>query len=108
MDLQKAIGMADQLLDDERIAPTVRYEMDAVRPGLLPTVFYLTRPNFDPVDHRPRSVRENPTTVKFKSENFDFLCTLLEQVSEKERPVFFGRLRSRISQRESFHHKPGQ
>ena len=107
MDLQKAIGMADQLLDDERISPTVRYEMGAVGPGLFPTVFYLTRPNYYPLDHRLRSIRENPTTVQFKSENFGFLCTLLDQISEKERPDFFGRLRSRISQRESFSHKLG-
>ena len=106
MDLQKAIGMANQLLDDERISPTVRYEMGA-GPERPPTIFYLTRPNYDPLDHRPRSVRENPTMVQFKSENFGFLCTLLDQVSEKERPAFFERLRSRISQRDSFSRKEG-
>jgi hypothetical protein len=103
MTLRDAIQKAGQIMDEERVEPTVGYDLSPVitDPGAIFTAISKR-------GERPRRVRENPEEFQFKSGNFDLLCALLDQVPEQDRAALFASLRSRISNARSYRHKPGQ
>ena len=75
MNLRDAIAKAAQILDEERIDPTIEYKISPVitDPGtILTTLSERVK--------RPRRVRENPEDFQFESGNFDLLCAILDQV----------------------------
>jgi hypothetical protein len=100
MDLQEALGKAEQILVEERINPTVTYELSPTAP-----VTAVLSPYEGGI--YPRNVRENPAEFQLKSVNFSLLCTLLDQVRQQERTWLFGSLRSRISDPRAYRHKSG-
>jgi len=102
MNLRDAISKAGQIMDQERVEPTVRYDLSPVITDPV-TIFN----SIIERGKRPRQVRENPEESQFKSGNFDLLCALLDQVPEQDRAALFVFLRSRISNEHSYRHKPG-
>jgi hypothetical protein len=100
MDLQEALGKAEQILNEERINPTVSYERSPTAP-----VTAVISPYEGGI--LPVNVRENPAEFQLKSINFDLLCTLLDQVREQDRTWLFTSLRSRISDASCYRHKTG-
>lgn len=110
MNLHDAIQKAGQILDEERAAPTVRYQ--AAPNKFLGSAKELFAAIADSAleserGKHPRTVRENPQEFQFKSANFDLLCALLDQVQEEERPGLFATFGSRILTARSFRHRPG-
>ena len=105
MKLRDAVGKVDQVLDEERAAPTVRYEMAAPAPVVNAAAAY-----FHPLNRtrHPRAVQERPEEFLFKSANFDLLCALLDQVSEEDRPALFAASLSRISSRGAYRLTSGE
>src|SRR5258708_20725053 len=96
MDLRDAIQKGGQILDQERVEPTISYETTRTAPEVAAILASVLLTNERGSQH-PRPVRENPGNFQFKSENFDLLCAILDQVSEQDRPVLIGSLNSRIS-----------
>jgi len=104
MTLQGTIGMAAQILDQERVEPTVRYEIAAPSPGIDPAVH--SSPLYERGNHH-RTVQEHPEQFQFKSANFDLLCALLDQVPEQNRRAVLAASLSRILNKGSYRHIPG-
>src|SRR5260221_1676462 len=103
MNIQEAIVKAGQILDEERIAPTVHYE-----PVANTSVLANAAALFSSLGERvkvPLPVRETPEEFRFKSGNIDLLCTLLDQVPEQDRSKLFSYLGSRILNGGSYRHK---
>lgn len=107
MDLRDAIRMAGQILDQERMEPTVGYA--TVEPVSVVSAFAaLAGPLTERGKKHPRSVQDHPESFQFASTNFDLLCALLEQVPEQSRPAMLASTLPRISDARSFRHKyPG-
>lgn len=100
MNLRDAIEKAGQILDEERIEPTVDYKISPVITDPLAIYSSLMERS-----QRPCRVRENPGEFQFKSGNFDLLCALSDQVPEGDRPGLFAALRSRILVVRSYRHR---
>jgi hypothetical protein len=100
MNLRDAIEKAGQILDEERIEPTVDYEISPLITGSA-AVFNSVLER----GRRPCRVRENPEEFQFKSGNFDLLCALSDQVPERDRPALFATLSSRIMLTRSYRHR---
>jgi hypothetical protein len=85
MELRDATTKAKQILDEERVHPTVRY---GHAPGLnsiqLLTLITLSRARFQ----YPREIDEEPGIFRFESTNYELLCALLSQLSETDRPQY--------------------
>ncbi len=107
MNLRDAIQKAEQILDQERAEPTVRYEAFEPTPGILSVLGNWVIASEQAYRNRPLAVRENPQGFQFKSTNFDLLCVILDQLSERDRPALCPSLLSRISNARSFRHIPG-
>jgi hypothetical protein len=104
MNLRDAVQMARQILDQERMEPTVRY--DAAEPAsAIGALAAALGPLNERGNKHPRTVQEHPEKFQFTSTNFDLLCALLEQVPEQSRPTLLGSTLSRISDARSFRHK---
>jgi hypothetical protein len=91
MELREANGKANQILDEERANPTVRYNKTAIIPGSLGQLAAAlsTPQELQQIrSERPRSVQENPLRWVFESTNYTLLCALLSQVPEKDRHSF--------------------
>ncbi|MGH9453908.1 MAG: hypothetical protein ACRD2O_08065 [Terriglobia bacterium] len=92
MELSEAIGQANAVLDEERVAPTVRYSTrkrmsSAVGPEAYP----------DALRHgRPRSVLEDPEEVEFASDNYTLLCAIVGRLPQEERDAFSHAILARI------------
>jgi hypothetical protein len=102
MNLQDAIQKAGQILDQERVQPTVSYEMPQTPPaiaGILTPIALASERGL-----RARSVRENPEMYQFKRTNYDLLCAILDQLPEREKPALFSWLQKSLSA-SSFRHK---
>ena len=102
VDLKDAVEKIGQILDEERFAPTVRYEM-----AEQPPIVNLSAAALNPLNERgrhPRTVQEHPEKFRFKSTNFDLLCAVLDQVSEQDKPALFSASLSRTSDRGSYRH----
>jgi hypothetical protein len=104
MELRDAIRMAGQILDQERMEPTVGYATAEPVP-VVSAFAALAGPLTERGKKHPRSVQEHPEEFQFKSTNFDLLCALLEQVPEQTRPALLGSTLSRISDARSFRHR---
>src|SRR5579872_1797365 len=105
MDLTAATKKANQILDEERLKPTVNYEGTASYAAFAAAASY--RPPLDLVSPLHLEVDENPGQSKFRSINYDLLCAILDQIRAQDGPQLFGSVRSRILSGESFHHKLG-
>ena len=107
MDLRDACQKADQILDEERIHPTISYGLSKAALTALGGMAALASwmgPN-DRGKQHPRIVRVDPEEHQFKSVNFDLLCAVFDQVREQDRPTLFASLRSRILDTKSYRHK---
>ncbi len=105
MNIQDAVRKCGQILDEERIRPTVRYETATMIPFANAAAAQLS-PLFR--GQHPRTVQENPEKYLLRSTNFDLLCALLDQVSEQDRAFLLGFPLSRIVDAGSFRHSPGK
>jgi hypothetical protein len=106
MDLRDAIQKAGQILDQERVSPTVGYESaitDSTTSGALAVLSALVGP-LAKRGERFRAVQEHPENFQFKSLNFDLLSALLDQVPAQNRQEWITSLRSRISNARSCRH----
>ncbi len=92
MELKEAIEKARQILDEERVAPTVGYEStfaDDLGPVLKATAKLLGSKDLATFrSQRPRRIRGDPREFQFKSTNYKLLCALLSQVDDPQRPQF--------------------
>jgi len=98
MDMQEAKQKAKLILDEERIAPTIRYEpfRRATDAELLAMVL------IDDRGRHPRRVLEKPNFFQFKSTNFDLLCALLDQLDESKKLELLVFVRQRILNSRAF------
>jgi hypothetical protein len=90
MELQEALEKANQILDEERVSPTVNYDCvpQSERTAQL-VVSILAITNLQAQrGERPRRIIGNATTYKFKSTNYDLLCALLSRLPENDRAAF--------------------
>lgn len=97
MDLRDAIRMAGQILDEERIEPTVGY-CSTETVSVVGALAALAGPLAERGKKHPRSVQEQPEKFQFTSTNFDLLCALLDQLPEQSRPALLRSTLPRISE----------
>lgn len=107
MTLQDAIVQAGQILDQERVEPTVRYETVSVATEIVSLLGNWTLAAEQANRIHPLIVREKPQAFQFRSVNFDLLCAILEQLAEPNKSGLFSSLLSRFSSPTSFRHRPG-
>ena len=88
MNVKDAIQTARQILDEERISPTFRYQSSEPFANELA---FLMSPLGQKGRH-PRGVQESPGAYAFKSANFDLLSTLLSQSNEQDKLKLFASL----------------
>ena len=85
MKVQDAIEIAQRILDQERFKPTVSYlPVGSGNPAFV------------------NGVQADPQKFLFKSDNFELLCSLLDQVHEQDRPSLLAVALSRLSNRDSY------
>lgn len=100
MTLVDVIAKAAQILDEERRYPIVSYEKVTPDPlGLCPLLLQVER------GKHPRTIHERPDEFGFRSQNYDLLSVLLDQVSEKDRPALIESMLLRCPEKSSFHHR---
>lgn len=104
MNLPDAIQKAEQILDQERIEPSVCYETTQTAQTIAVVLTPIVLQNERGLVH-PRPVREHPELFQFKSTNFDLLCAILDQIPEQLTAPLFSSLLSRISDASSFRHR---
>jgi hypothetical protein len=101
VDINEALQKALQILEDEPVTPTLRYEYVGKE---WPTNVLFQQPQMrqmgigpaiaaqyglnDERRRRPREVYENPKLYVFSSTNFDLLIKIFSQVADSDRPVF--------------------
>jgi hypothetical protein len=107
MELRESLSNANQILDEERVSPTVSYDyvpeiiegghfsagqvaMQAVA-GLAGIVNISSLRN-----QRPREIQK-PTSYKFKSTNYNLLCALLSRLKDTDRQGFVNIVGLRLS-----------
>jgi hypothetical protein len=95
MNVAEAFEKAQRILVEEQSKPTLRYKYVECGPsspgsGLMAAATRLELSSER--EGRPRKVHEDPTEFKFESLNFDLLVTILNQVTESQRPNFIGSL----------------
>ncbi len=90
MQIKEVIEKAKQILDEERIAPTVQYFASADEKDVPSAVAAMAaQMNLPQIrSQHPRAVLENAKMFKFKSTNYELLRALLSQVSESGRTGF--------------------
>ena len=109
MTTSEAEQKVQHILARERKEPTVHYESVPVPPAIMGTLYHLTPPHWDFLrDSRPRRIRQNPEEVKFKSESFDLLAAIYDQLSAQDKPTFNTELAMRVGRTNCFHRKPGE
>lgn len=99
MELLEALNKANQILDEERVHPTVAYERisrssDEVLQALAAVAgdISLSRQR----DQRPRPIMEDPTQYRFQSTNYNLLCALLSRLNESDRTAFVSSVAVRL------------
>jgi hypothetical protein len=107
MDLREALSNASQILDEERVAPTIRYEYvpyDNSQPkdvGVGMTVMQGLASMAGTVNlsnlrkQRPRAI-ETVFSYRFRSTNYDLLCALLSRLNENSRIAFTANVAARL------------
>lgn len=106
MELREALESASQILDEERVTPTVSYNYVpydnqagevgvgmAVMHGLASMTGTVNLSNMR--QQRPREI-QNPTGYRFKSTNYDLLGALLSRLTESDRPAFLSGVALRL------------
>lgn len=99
MELSTALAKATQILDEERMRPTVSYEPVPPNPQLaggskamaaLAVFGHLGNAQTLSYEHkqRPRRVHESPDQFLLKSVNYELLLALFSQVPVSDRPAF--------------------
>lgn len=104
MELRDAIEKANQILEEERASPTVRYTFnaEATPPDTLKPLAQLVAAVYGPQELqrirsvRPRSVIENPRQWVLDSTNYTLLCALRSQLPEKSQRDFVNSVLMRI------------
>lgn len=99
MQIQEAVAKAEQILDEERLYPTVRYTTDA---PVLNAAAGIAQA-FSERGKHPRTVQPYPEKFIFRSTNFDLMCALLDQVQEADRNSVLKAVISRISNEAAYH-----
>jgi hypothetical protein len=87
MELREAIKRADQILDEERSEPTVRYSARGWVSGPesgMTEAEYLDFLRF----RHPRMVMEDPQEFEFSSTNYTLLCSLRTRLPQGDRDAF--------------------
>ena len=110
MEIATAIAKAAQILDEERVRPTVTYEatlMDGEAQLMPSSGAWAVVAAFGQVGRaqvlsserrqRPRPVHETADGFKFKSRNYELLLALFSQVEADDRSPFVASLLSRVS-----------
>jgi hypothetical protein len=107
MDLRDALQKIGQILGEERINPTVTYELSKARATAMGAVAPLAQlaTFYQRGKVHPLPIRHDPREYQFNSVNFDLLCALFERVPEHNRQVLYANMSSRICDAESFRHK---
>ncbi|HEY2361843.1 MAG TPA: hypothetical protein VGK36_12040 [Candidatus Angelobacter sp.] len=106
MDLSDALQKTGQILDEERINPTVAYQLSKAKVtnlGAAASLYQLA--NLYQYRIHPRPINDDPTEYQFKSMNFDLLCAMFERVPEHNKQVLYANMNSRICDARSFRHK---
>src|SRR5207249_9533051 len=99
MELREALSKAKQILDEERVSPTVSYDCDPQGDkGAAPVILsILVATNLQAArSKRPREINENPTWYRFKSTNYNLLCALMSHVCDNDRKAFVSSVAPRI------------
>src|SRR5689334_19343364 len=103
MKIAEMVSSLSHLLDQERMAPTVGYTavgdpypLAAAAAAYYPTAQLALPP--------PLPVREEPNEFQFRSTNFDLLCALLDQITERERSSLITPVLARIKRGDSYRH----
>ncbi len=99
MEVKEAIEKAHQILDEERVLPTVRYatafnRADDLSASVVKMMAEINLPQLQ--SERPRKVIEDPTIFRFGSENYNLLCAILSQVPNNERQSLIRDISSRL------------
>lgn len=106
MDLRDALQKTGQILGEERMNPTVAYQLSKAKVtnlGAAASLYQLA--NLYQRRVHPRPINDDPTEYQFKSLNFDLLSALFEQVPEHNRHALYSNISSRICDGGSFRHK---
>ena len=88
----------EQILDAERAEPTVQYQ--ATVPFVNEAAF--SNSALGQRGWHPRPVSENPGYFRLRSQNYDLLNSLYNDVLQSDRPLFLHTLESRISEQNPF------
>jgi hypothetical protein len=102
MDLHDAIQKAGQILDQERISPTVGYEL-ATTDRTLSVLSVVVGPLTER-GTQFRAVQEHADRYQFKSLNFDLLSALFDQVPAQSRQEWLAPLRARFLSTHPYRH----
>ena len=106
MDLSDALRKIGQILGEERINPTVAYQLSKAKVMSLGAAAPLYQfADFYQRRVHPRPINPDPTEYQFKSTNFDLLCALFEQIPEHNKQALYANISSKICDAESFRHK---
>jgi len=99
MELREALSKADQILDEERVSPTVNYDCAPQTEQGVTKAFVAIAGTLNLAtmrNERPRRIIENPTWYRFRSTNYDLLCAILTRLSENDRPAFISGVALRL------------
>jgi hypothetical protein len=107
MKLELALDTIEQILDQERKKPSVRYLQYSVQ-GPSPTLYVLSPYQYEfPRDSRPRSVRPNTAEVSFDSQHYRLMEEVANRVEGDEVPSVLKAVRARLFDASSFERQTG-
>jgi hypothetical protein len=84
MDVQEARQSAGQILDDERLTPTVRY----MSPQAFGNAVAMSLSPLGQRGQNPRPVSNNPGYFRFESSNYSLLASFLSRLPAPDRQAF--------------------
>lgn len=100
MELRDAIEKAYQILDEERLFPTIKYALRAKQQEGWVGAFVGMGEGYELQfvrSHRPRQIVEDPRRWVFHSTNYNLLSALFSQLPATARPAFLSAMVQRIS-----------
>ncbi len=116
MDLAEAIKKASDILDEERVRPTVGYrdtaddwvarhkEMTADEIAAAEKISRIPRLNIVAMrEQQPRIVTETPQIYSFISVNYELLLAILSQIHPDDQAAFVRSMLSRVPKRDSIY-----
>jgi hypothetical protein len=106
MDLREALSNASQILDEERVAPTVSYEYVFDSQARYDTAGMIAMQGLAALagtvnistlrSQRPREI-QTLISYRFKSTNYNLLCALLSRLNENDRIAFTANVAARLA-----------